>query len=345
MRVGTRVLIAAMGLCALGCFERELRPVNPCTTSEVRRRIAVDTVDTVDLLFMVDNSGSMSQEQDLLRAEIPRMITILASGNRDGDPELEFTPVRSMHVGIITSDLGAGNEPPPPNDVPSCNSGLGDDGILRNTSRGGTGCSTTYPSRVFDFAQATDDPATFAAEVGCVADLGTGGCGFEQQLEATLKALSPAGPTDFVAAGYAAPAFFGNTRGHAGPGGANEGFLRAESALAIVLLTDEEDCSVPAYELFYPLEYDGLVNPLNLRCSRFPGALHPHLPLRRWLPPAPLEPEPPHLRAHRGHPHGSGGRELRGHARRRSPPRGGGRWHRHGHQPRPPRLVVQHGER
>lgn len=275
MRVGTRVLIAAMGLCALGCFERELRPVNPCTTSEVRRSISVETVDSVDLLFMVDNSGSMSQEQDLLRAEIPRMITILASGNRDGDPELEFTPVRSMHVGIITSDLGAGNEPPPPNDVPSCNSGLGDDGILRNTSRGGSGCSTTYPSRVFDFAQETDDPATFAAEVGCVADLGTGGCGFEQQLEATLKALSPAGPTDFVATGYAAPAFFGNTRGHAGPGGANEGFLRADSALAIVLLTDEEDCSVPAYELFYPLEYDGLINPLNLRCSRFPGALHP----------------------------------------------------------------------
>jgi len=241
--------------------------VNPCTTSRVERRINPQNVDTVDVLFMVDNSGSMREEQALLREEIPRMIRVLASGNRDDDLELEFTPVRSMHVGVITSDMGAGS-PPTASDVPSCNPGLGDDGIMVNTASG-AGCDTTFPSRVFAFERGGDEDV-FGAQIGCVADLGTGGCGFEQQLEATLKALSPAASTDFVASDYLAPTFVAGT-GHAGPGGANEGFLRADSALAIVVLTDEEDCSVPDYGLFYSTFPGG--GPPNLRCNRNPGSL------------------------------------------------------------------------
>jgi hypothetical protein len=243
--------------------------VNPCTTSEVERRINPQNIDTVDVLFMVDNSGSMREEQELLRDEIPRMIRVLATGNRDDDPELEFTPVRSMHVGIITSDMGAGS-PPTATDVPTCDPGFGDDGIMVNTASG-DGCDGTFPSRVFTFERG-EDAAAFGAEIGCVADLGTGGCGFEQQLEATLKALSPATPTDFVASSYVAPPFAGGTTGHGGPGGANEGFLRPDSALAIVLLTDEEDCSVPSYDLFYSTFAGG--GPQNLRCNRNPGLLY-----------------------------------------------------------------------
>ena len=265
----TFLLISAFALFGYGCLERELRPVNPCTTSEVGRTISIDNVDTVDLLFMVDNSNSMNQEQFLLRMEIPRMVQVLASGDRDGDGTAEFTAVRSMHVGIITSDLGAGNVPAGET-VPSCDPGLGDDGIMRNTSRGGTGCLPTYPSRVFAFERdGGGDPAAFAADVGCVADLGTGGCGFEQQLEATLKALSPASPQPFVSSAYVPLTFFGGTFGHGDDPGSNGGFLRPDSALAIVLLTDEEDCSVPEYNIFYMNDLIYAGNPLNLRCSRF----------------------------------------------------------------------------
>ena len=272
MRRSSQILCAVVALFAVGCLERELRPVNPCTTSRVERRINPQNVDTVDVLFMVDNSGSMREEQALLREEIPRMIRVLASGNRDDDPELEFNAVRSMHVGVITSDMGAGS-PPSPTDVPTCDPGFGDDGIMVNTATA-SDCDTTFPSRVFAFEREGGNPDAFGAEIGCVADLGTGGCGFEQQLEATLKALSPASPTDFVASDYLAPTFAGGTSGHGGPGGANEGFLRPDSALAIVLLTDEEDCSVPNYDLFYSNTHEGRANPLNLRCSRFPGELY-----------------------------------------------------------------------
>src|SRR5690606_31885632 len=93
---------------AAGCIEREGRPVNPCTQVTVAQAIQVNNVDKVDLLFMIDNSNSMSEEQESLAREIPNMIEILASGdfNQDGDnddPE-DFDPVQSLNVGVITSD-------------------------------------------------------------------------------------------------------------------------------------------------------------------------------------------------------------------------------------------------
>jgi len=215
----------------------------------------------LDLLFMVDNSNSMTEEQGLVRAEIPRMLTVLS------------THVSSLHVGIVTSDMGAGPVPAGAV-VPSCNPGFGDDGVMRLTSRGGTGCEETYPSRVFAFEGTADEVPNFATAIGCVAEIGTGGCGFEQQLEATLKALSPASLQPWVASTYAPPTFVGPSDGHGD--GSNDGFLRADSVLALILLTDEEDCSVPEYNLFYANDPEYIGNPLNLRCSRFAStALYP----------------------------------------------------------------------
>ena len=103
--------------------------------------------------------------------------------------------------------------------------------------------------------------------------MGTGGCGFEQQLEATLKAVSPAAATAaFVPAGYVPPVFAGGTRGHGD--GLNAGFLRADSVLAVLLVTDEEDCSVTDYAIFYRDPRFASVG-LNLRCFTFPRYLHP----------------------------------------------------------------------
>jgi len=81
------------------------------------------SVDKVDLLFMIDNSLSMTSKQTLLAASIPMLVERLitpacvdgsgvptgvnadASGNcSQGAPE--FMPVRDLHVGLITSSLG-----------------------------------------------------------------------------------------------------------------------------------------------------------------------------------------------------------------------------------------------
>jgi len=267
-------------IVAFGCIEREGRPVAPCTNVTIGQAIAVTNVDKVDLLFMVDNSNSMTEEQASLTAEFPRMINILASGDFDQDGDFagdgedgdeDFDPVRDLNVGVITSDMGTGGFT-----VPTCaRSDFGDDGILRTQGRTDImGCMATYPSFLNFQPDMGGDPAAFATDVSCVATVGTGGCGFEQQLEAILKATSPSAPTTWTAAGYTAPTFFRNTFGHAD--GSNDGFIRDNAVLAIIPVTDEEDCSARDPELFNPSSATYGATDLNLRCfAHADAALHP----------------------------------------------------------------------
>jgi hypothetical protein len=133
---------------------------------------------------------------------------------------------------------------------------------------GRAGCAPTYPA-VLGWDPG-GDPASFSSEVACVASLGTGGCGFEQQLEAVLKGLSPAAATTWTAPGYVPPIFVGGGTGH----GDETEFHRADAVLAIVVLTDEEDCSVREYSIFHQDERFTSVG-LNLRCFAFPETRYP----------------------------------------------------------------------
>jgi len=230
--------------------------------------------DELDLLFMVDNSNSMSEEQESLSAELPRLVRILASGDFDEDGSTggpsDFAPF-DMHVGVVTSDMGTGGAT-----VPTCaRSDFGDDGVLRSQGRTDiTGCMAVYPM-FLDFDPSDGrDPNAFATDMACVATTGTGGCGFEQQLEAILKALSPSAPQSWTAPGYTAPTFFRNTFGHGDTN--NDGFVRDDSVLAIIPVTDEEDCSARDADLFNPSSPTYGATDLNLRCfAHSEEALHP----------------------------------------------------------------------
>ncbi len=228
----------------------------------------------LDLLFMVDNSGSMNEEQASLSAEMPLLVRILASGDFDQDgsntgPE-DFPPFDELNVGVITSDMGTGGFT-----VPTCaRSDFGDDGVLRTQGRADLGCMAIYPSFLRYRGSGGIRPEAFARDVACVATVGTEGCGFEQPLEAVLKALSPGAPTAWTAPGFVAPTFFRSTVGHAD--GSNGGFIRDNSVLAIILLSDEEDCSARDPELFNPSSATYGATDLNLRCFAHEAvALHP----------------------------------------------------------------------
>jgi hypothetical protein len=76
----------------------------------------------LDLLFMIDNSISMSDKQQLLRQALPDLLARLTnpacvdpSGNEQGAPagaecpagqQRQFAPLADVHVGIVTSSLG-----------------------------------------------------------------------------------------------------------------------------------------------------------------------------------------------------------------------------------------------
>ncbi|HKU37953.1 MAG TPA: hypothetical protein VJR89_07395, partial [Polyangiales bacterium] len=244
-------LASALALLVVGCLERELSELNPCLVSGVARQISVTTIDKVDLLFVVDNSNSMLEEQAALNQQFPRLIRTLTSGVRpDGRP---FPAVKNLHLGVVSSDMGLAGIP----SVTGCDPNGGDDGVLQHVGRG-PGCSASYPS-FLTFENGSSDPEQAARDFACIATLGTGGCGIEQQLEAGLKALWPKAYTDKdgnVRTGKDNPISFLSTTepgrwGH-GDGamtqGGNAGFLRndqreGQSLIAIIVVSDEEDCS------------------------------------------------------------------------------------------------------
>ncbi|MGH7435454.1 MAG: hypothetical protein ACRENE_07250, partial [Polyangiaceae bacterium] len=81
------------------------------------------TSDKVDILIDIDNSASMGDKQDYLKAAIPDLIDSLvnpacvdattkayvgvSANGACAKGVLEYAPVRDMHIAIITSSLGA----------------------------------------------------------------------------------------------------------------------------------------------------------------------------------------------------------------------------------------------
>jgi hypothetical protein len=254
---------AGSGACVSGGF---------CTEVAGRPKRAAD------LLFIVDNSGSMRQEQAALRDQFPKLITTLTTGMKsDGT---RFPPLADLHLGVVSTDMGIAGIP---NNYPSCNTQRhingGDDGVLQHPGNTGPGCAAAYPPWL-SYLQGRDDSRVTSTDFGCIAAIGTGGCGFEQQLEAGLKALWPKTYIDEDGNVYPPeknPILFLSTtpEGRFGHGdvppeqGGNGGFLRSDALLAIILVTDEEDCSSKNTAHF--LSTNDPANPLskqgiNLRC-------------------------------------------------------------------------------
>lgn len=251
------------------------------------------TGGNVDLLVMVDNSTSMRDNQRILASNFGAVIDTLLAPVAGGR-------VRSLHIGVVSSDLGT-----PGSMVPSCaDSEGGDDGRLNPIANGAalrthlpwtTATPGTRPSRCNDTTDqypaflsfsAGGDVASLREDFICNAYLSVGGCGLEQQLESVYRALVI----------------------HGAEGGPNAGFLRADSVLGVLFLTDEEDGSVrdcryaergdpdgscragapSALEVFDSTSTRWASADLNLRMYLYtPGdALDPTWPLTRYVDPS-----------------------------------------------------------
>jgi len=176
--------------------------------------------NAVDVLLVIDDSGSMEEEQDELIARFPGFVD-----------ELIFAGVTDLHVGVVSTDMGTGSV-----EVRTCDgSDFGSDALMRTQS--GDSCVPADDSFLrFD---PDDSLGEFRRDFTCSARLGTSGCGIEQQLEAMLKAVTPA---------TSDTRFHMSSTGHGD--GANAGFLRDDALLVVVVVTDESDCSVADPTLF-----------------------------------------------------------------------------------------------
>jgi hypothetical protein len=116
-------VLGVMGVVGAGCLTRPVESRAPTTSTNFTTVVHNQSVDKVDLLFMIDNSASMGDKQALLAAAVPDMINRLVAPNcldPNGNPtgmtaqpdgtcgngKAEFPPVHDMHIGIVTSSLG-----------------------------------------------------------------------------------------------------------------------------------------------------------------------------------------------------------------------------------------------
>jgi hypothetical protein len=198
----------------------------------------------VDILFVIDNSGSMAEEQALLAQNIGALVGALEG--------------RDVRIGITTTDVGNPRCPsatytPEAGKMSavSCVQGVADGEFTFNMNDFDYACT--------DFCQTSDlgivptmalgdevkprpwleriggvtnfDPGlTLTQALQCTLQRGVAGCGFESPLEATYRALALSQLQD-----------------------ADEfGFLRDDADLVIVIVTDEMDCSVSnvGYDIF-----------------------------------------------------------------------------------------------
>jgi hypothetical protein len=172
----------------------------------------------LDLLFMVDNSLGMTQLQAKFLADFPAFTQVL-NNLPEGLP--------NIHLAVISSDMGAGKFA-----VPNCVIG-GDQGLFQSSPRGtcissGLAAGATFISNINGVANYT---GTLENAFTCIADLGSTGCGFEQPLASIARALGADNP---------------GAQNQPQPPTTNAGFLRPNAYLAIVAVTNEDDCSVPA---------------------------------------------------------------------------------------------------
>jgi hypothetical protein len=218
----------------LASVERQLTLSGSCTSltidlsvTETKVRVAQNTKNKVDLLFMVDDSPSMIPKQQELQNRFPQLIQVLDDFAAMGLPAW-------YHIGVVTSDLGAGA---------GINGGCvpGGKGAKLQALGVAHGASCQAPTGGLNFIDYNQlngtnnlpTGATLPTEFTCMAQVGAAGCGFEHQLEAPYRALH-----------NCMPAPDGSYPNCTIP--ENVGFLRPDSILAVVFLTDEDDdCSAP----------------------------------------------------------------------------------------------------
>jgi hypothetical protein len=157
----------------------------------------------MDIVFIVDDSGSMAEEQNNLAANFPKFVQKIESFKTKSGSKLDWrlavtTTARNITYNVQVPGFGT---------MPMTEKG--DDGAFRT----GSGCGGS--KAWIDMGDANPE-GTFQ----CRAKAGTSGSSIEMPLEALKLSL-----VDRVADGK------------------NAGFLRPDALLAFVVLTDEDDCS------------------------------------------------------------------------------------------------------
>src|SRR6516162_1865621 len=70
-------VLAALLLLFMGCLDRPLAPAQPSVTARFQEVSNQNRVTKIDLVFMIDNSASMADKQQILADAIPDLVNRL----------------------------------------------------------------------------------------------------------------------------------------------------------------------------------------------------------------------------------------------------------------------------
>lgn len=244
-----------------------------CERTQAIRQCAAQTGSTtldqrlakdLDILFVIDNSTSMSPKQKAIAQAIPAFMK-----------KIDETGA-NYHIGVVTTDIGTvpvGQSGFPGSPDSRCGTQKGDDGVLQNkacssrvaasdaNSEFGQAClgnaaqgitglcpDPTFVPRdlwIEKTGATINVPSPSASALSpsdvaerafkCIGLVGDYGCGIESPLESMKRSLD----------------------GHLTQ---NRGFLRDNSVLAVIFITDEDDCSVQ-------LAQRGNLDPASASCD------------------------------------------------------------------------------
>ncbi|MDI3287501.1 hypothetical protein [Polyangium sp. 15x6] len=247
--------------------------------------------ERLDLLFAIDNSRSMADKQAILARTIPDIVQGVVNppcidpsgvpappGQQPNGPGeacpggtvRAFEPIADIHIGVISSSIGGhGADSCPdvdPNSFecsPNPNTTNNDKAhLLTRQDQCGGADVPTYESKGFlawDPNQQLNPPGEDQINDGnggglvprlrdMVLGVGQIGCGYESQLESIYRFLVDPEPHATISV----------IDGKATPQGVDTvllqqraEFLRPDSLLTVLMLTDENDCSTKEYGQFY----------------------------------------------------------------------------------------------
>jgi hypothetical protein len=190
--------------------------------------------NALDIIFVVDNSYTMMPKQKKLAAQLPKFIASLK------DPVSGQYP--AMRMGFLSTDVGTGLSA-------TCMPQYGDRGSFQLQDSTASRCGVSAYAHWLEVDAAGN--GNFTGELGqvfqCLAlAIGQSGCGFEQPLNALLYAFTVVQPNT----GYPSV----------------KPFLRPGARLALVMVTDEDDCSMPLNSLLAQANLSATES-WSLRCA------------------------------------------------------------------------------
>jgi hypothetical protein len=202
-RLPTAVLL---GLLAMGCGRSPVIVLDGDLLDDLEQEEEDDPVTggcrKVDYLFVIDNSASMLTYQN----ELVDSFDVFIDG-----VELTQASLESVHVGVVTTDTYSGNTDNPD---PSC---LAHGGLVTKTHGHNSSDAQCGPyAEGHNYMTELDDlEVTFP----CAAQVGTTGNNEERPLEALTSAVIDLDQ----------------------PGLCNDGFIRDDALLVVVIVSDEDD--------------------------------------------------------------------------------------------------------